>query len=91
MSLSLQTEHALLLLSHKTAGTGLVVTAGSVAVERAELLSFLSSPGPEIVNLCAVVGAVFTAVGVIAGIWFRWDSRRREIAASQSRGGFCDE
>lgn len=88
MSLNTQAMEALITLSHKTAGTGIVVTAGSVAIEKSERINFLSATGPEIVNLCALIGVVLTAVGVLAGIWFQWDRRRREIMLSERPSNF---
>lgn len=86
MSLNAQTIETLVSVSHKTAGTGLTMTAGTVVVEKTEIVGFLSAPGPEIVNLCALVGVGLTAVGVFAGLWFQWDRRRREINLSATRG-----
>src|SRR5690606_1510472 len=53
MNLSQHAEHIAIAVSNKTMITGAVTTGASLAAEKTGFLAVISTPGPEVVNLCA--------------------------------------
>jgi len=79
MNLSQHAEHIAIAVSNKTMITGAVTTGASLAAEKTGFLAVISTPGPEVVNLCAIIGAVVAIVGLVMNAYFKAlrDARER--------------
>lgn len=85
MQLSQHAETVAIVVSNRTFITGAATTGASVVAERSGIASMITATGPEIVNLCAMIGAVATVLGVIASIYFQILKHRRETRESEWR------
>lgn len=83
-------EQVAIAVSQKTTIFGAATTGASFAAEKSGVLNAISTPGPEIVNLCAIVGVVLTALGVACSIYFQHRRDAREARESRWRMGDPD-
>lgn len=79
MNLSQHAEHIAIAVSNKTMITGAVTTGASLAAEKTGFLAVISTPGPEVVNLCAIIGAAVAIIGLGMNAYFKAlrDARER--------------
>ena|GEM_PF-5227990 len=89
MSLSEQltrhTEERFISASKTATLTGAGASGASFAAGKPNLMSFLSMDGPEVLNACAMLGAVVAVLGFIVNVYFQWRrDRRHEQALQQS-------
>lgn len=83
-------EQVAIAVSQKTTIFGAATTGASFAAEKSGVLEAVAAPGPEIVNLCAIVGVILTALGVACSIYFQARRDRREARESRWRMGDPD-
>lgn len=57
---------------------GVGTTAVANVAQQASVFSFLSMPGPEVVNACAMAGFAVGAIGVIANVAINWHFKKRQ-------------
>lgn len=85
MNLSQHAEHIAIAVSNKTMITGAVTTGASLAADKTGFIALISTPGPEVVNLCAIIGAVVAIIGLGMNAYFKALRNARERRESEWR------
>ncbi|WP_339617220.1 hypothetical protein [uncultured Gilvimarinus sp.] len=70
--ISQHAEQLLISVGNKSVIAGASTTGASAVAAKTQVMGFLSMEGPEILNACAILGAVVAVAGFGVSTYFQW-------------------